>query len=144
MWRIGDGRGLIGKGRMQSTHGPALLAARALMAAIFILSGYNKIVGYAGTQQYMAANGVPDILLPLVILVELGGGLLILFGFQTRIAAILLAGFTLVAAFLFHAKFGDRNQMIHFMKNLAIVGGFLSLYVSGPGPFSIDARRREG
>lgn len=127
---------------MQSTYGPALLGARALLAAIFILSGYNKIVGYAGTQQYMAANGVPDILLPLVILVELGGGLLILVGFQTRLAAILLAGFTLVAAVLFHSKFGDRNQMIHFMKNLAIAGGFLSLYAAGPGPFSIDARRK--
>lgn len=127
---------------MQSTHGPALLAARLLMSAIFILSGYNKIVGYAGTQQYMTANGVPDMLLPLVILVELGGGLLILFGFQTRLAAILLAGFTLVAAFLFHNKFGDRNQMIHFMKNLAIAGGFLSLYVAGPGPFSIDGRKQ--
>lgn len=127
---------------MQSTHGPALLAARLLMSAIFILSGYNKIVGYAGTQQYMAANGVPDMLLPLVILVELGGGLMILFGFQTRLAAILLAGFTLVAAFLFHSKFGDRNQMIHFMKNLALAGGFLALYVSGPGPFSIDGRKR--
>ena len=127
---------------MQSTHGAALLAARALMAAIFILSGYNKIIGYAGTQQYMTANGVPDMLLPLVILVELGGGLLILAGFQTRLVAILLAGFTLVAAFLFHSKFGDRNQMIHFMKNLAIAGGFLSLYVAGPGPFSVDARRK--
>lgn len=127
---------------MQSTHGPALLAARVLMAAIFIITGYNKIGGYAGTQKYMAANGVPDMLLPLVILVEIGGGLLILLGFQTRLVAILLAGFTLIAALLFHAKLGDTNQMIQFLKNLAIAGGFLTLFVAGPGPFSIDARQK--
>lgn len=119
---------------------PMLLAARVLLAAIFIKGGIGKMLGYAASAKYMAAAGVPDILLPLVILTELGGGLLILLGWQTRYAAFALAGFTLIAGLLFHAKFGDTNQTIHFTKNLAIAGGFLALLVSGPGRWSLDAR----
>lgn len=84
---------------------------------------------------------MPGILLPLVILTELGGGLLILVGWQTRIVAFLMAGFTLLAALLFHFKTGDRNQMIHFMKNIAIAGGFLSLVANGAGAWSVDGRK---
>jgi putative oxidoreductase len=117
----------------------AMLFARILLSAIFVQSGFNKIAGYAATSGYMDAAGVPSILLPLVILVELGGGLMILVGFQTRIAAIALAGFTLIAAVLFHYKTGDRNQMIHFMKNVSIAGGALALFVAGAGAWSLDA-----
>ena len=117
-------------------------AARILLAAIFLRGGINKIIGYSATQGYMRANGVPDGLLPVVIATELGGGLLILFGWQTRIASLLLAGFTLVAAALFHTKWADPNQVIHFTKNLAIAGGFLSLFVAGAGPWSLDRSRR--
>ena len=127
---------------MSSIYAPTLLIARILLSAIFIRGGINKIMGYSATQGYMKANGVPDALLPLVILTELGGGLLILLGFQTRIVAILMAGFTLIAGLLFHTKFGDPNQVIHFMKNLAIAGGFLSLFVSGAGVWSLDKGRR--
>ena len=121
-----------------STQNTAVLLGRLLLAAIFILSGFSKIGGYAGTQGYMEAEGVPGILLPLVILTELGGGLCILAGFQTRIVALLLAGFTLVAAVLFHFQPADQGQMINFMKNLAIAGGFLALMSNGPGAFSVD------
>jgi putative oxidoreductase len=117
------------------------LIARILMAAIFIQAGYGKISGYAGTSAYMAAAGVPGILLPLVIVVELIGGLMILVGYQARLAALVVAGFTLAAAVLFHFQPGNAGQMIHFMKNLAIAGGLLQLFATGPGQWSLDGRR---
>ena len=119
----------------------ALVIGRLLLSIIFILAGIQKITGYGGTVGYMEAMGVPGILLPLVILVEVVGGLAILFGFQTRIAALLLGGFSVLAALLFHFQPSDQIQMIMLMKNFAIAGGFLALFVAGPGSFSIDARR---
>jgi len=119
----------------------AELGGRILLAAIFILSGFTKIGGYAGTQGYMEAMGVPGALLPLVIVTELGGGALIVLGLWTRLAAVALAGFSLLSAALFHANFGDQMQMIMFLKNLAIAGGFLVLVARGAGPLSLDARR---
>lgn len=117
------------------------LAARGLVAAIFLLSGLSKIGGYAGTQAYMQSAGVPGSLLPLVIAAEVGGALLLIAGWQTRLAAAALAGFTLAAAALFHANFGDQIQLIMFMKNLAIAGGLLVLVLHGAGGWSLDARR---
>jgi putative oxidoreductase len=114
------------------------LAARILMSQIFIISGIGKITGYAGTQAYMAKMGVPGALLPLVILTELGGGLLLLFGFQTRWVALALAGFTIVSALIFHRNFADQMQMINFMKNLAMAGGLLLFVRHGAGAPSID------
>lgn len=116
----------------------ALLAARILMPILFITAGWGKITGYAGTQQYMEAMGVPGALLPLTILLELGGGLAILFGFLTRTTALFTAGFTLLTAFLFHSNFADGVNQLMFMKNLTIAGGYLVLAVAGPGAFSID------
>lgn len=116
----------------------ALLAARILMPILFITAGWGKITGYAGTQQYMEAMGVPGALLPLTILLELGGGLAILFGFLTRTTALFTAGFTLLTAFLFHSNFADGVNQLMFMKNLTIAGGYLVLAVSGPGAFFID------
>jgi putative oxidoreductase len=118
---------------------PALLAARLLLAYIFILAGYGKIGGFAGVQQYMAGAGVPGTLLPVVIAVELGLGLLIAVGYQTRIAALGLAVFTLIAGVMFHFKPADMGQMIHFNKNLAMAGGLLALAVSGAGAWAVDA-----
>jgi putative oxidoreductase len=109
------------------------LAARILMSQIFLISGFGKITAYAGTQAYMAKMGVPGALLPLVILTELGGGLALLFGFQARWAALALAGFTVVAALIFHLKPGDQMQMINFMKNLAMAGGLLMFVRHGAG-----------
>jgi putative oxidoreductase len=117
------------------------VVARILMSHIFILSGFSKIGGYAGTQAYMAHMGVPGVLLPLVILTELGGGLALLLGFQARIVALLLAGFSIVAALIFHTNFADQMQMINFMKNLAMAGGLLMVVLHGAGAPSIDARR---
>lgn len=119
----------------------SLLVGRIGLSLIFILSGLAKISGYAGTQQYMEAVGVPGGLLPLVIALEVGGGFAILAGLFTRPAAVALAGFSLVSAVLFHANLGDQMQFINFFKNVAIAGGFLALAASGAGAWSLDALR---
>lgn len=128
---------------MQSSglNNAAALVGRILLAAIFIQAGWEKIGDYERTVAYMARADVPGSLLPVVIAVELLGGLLIVIGWQTRLVAIGLAIFTLVAAYLFHMNFGDKNQAIHFMKNVAIAGGFLVLAAGGAGAWSIDGRR---
>lgn len=116
------------------------LAGRVLIALIFVAAGYGKIGGYAGTQAYMESVGVPGALLPLVIALELGGGIAIILGAFTRYAALGLAAFSLASAFLFHANFADQTQQILFMKNLAMAGGFLFLVGHGAGPLSLDAK----
>ena len=130
---------------MMNTHvmkASTQLTGRVLMSAIFIMAGLNKLgAGYAGTQGYMESMGVPGALLPLVILLEIGGGLAVLIGWQTRIAAFLLAGFSLVSALIFHASFADQMQSILFMKNLAMAGGFLFLVAGETHIWSVDARR---
>ncbi|KAB2312256.1 DoxX family protein [Betaproteobacteria bacterium SCN2] len=119
-----------------------ILAARVLLAQIFLISGFGKLgAGYAGTQAYMEAMGIPGMLLPLVIALEIGGGLALIAGFMTRWAALALAGFAVVSAVIFHANFGDQTQAIMFMKNLAMAGGLLLLYVQGAGSYSLDAKR---
>ncbi|MGL5323926.1 MAG: DoxX family protein [Aeromonas sp.] len=118
----------------------ALLAGRVLLALMFVIAGWGKIGGYAGTQGYMEAMGVPGALLPLVILLELGGGLAVVLGLFTRTLSVLLAGFCVVAAVIFHYQPADQMQMIMFMKNLSVAGGFLALAAAGAGAFSVDAR----
>ena len=118
-----------------------ILVGRVILSWIFIQSGAMKIFSYAGTAAHMDEAGVPGILLPLVILTELGGGLLVLLGLWTRYAAIALAGFCVVAAWFFHYKPDDMMQMINFWKNLTIAGGYLVLAGSGPGAYALDNRR---
>ena len=117
------------------------LAGRILLSVMFLLSGINKITGYAGTQAYMESQGVPGILLPLVIALEIVAPILVVIGWQTRIAAWGLAGFSILSALLFHMNFADQMQMIAFMKNLTIAGGFLILATVGAGELSLDHRR---
>ena len=116
------------------------LGGRLLMSVIFIMAGINKIGGYEGTQGYMQAMGVPGMLLPAVIALEIGAGAALLIGWKARIFAFLLAGFTLLSAILFHNNFGDQTQMIMFMKNLAIAGGLLFVLAFGPGEWSLDKK----
>jgi len=115
--------------------------ARVFLGHIFLLAGLSKISAYQGTQGYMDAMGVPGVLLPLVILLEVAGGLAIISGWKTRWTAIALAAFSVVSAAIFHNNFGDQMQMIMFMKNIAIAGGFLLLAVHGAGAYSFDNRR---
>jgi putative oxidoreductase len=129
----------------------ALLIARIGLAAIFLYSGYGKLTNAAGFSTYLVNHGFPaGVSYPLAViagLFEALGGLSILIGFHARYATLLLALFTLVAALIGHrfwevADAGQRgNQLIHFWKNMAMIGGFIALYVAGAGAFSVDARR---
>jgi len=118
------------------------LAGRILLAALFLMSGIGKLAAPAATIGYIQAMGLPA---PTgaylaALLVEVIGSILLIVGFRTRSAAIGLAVFTLLAAAFFHANFADQNQMIHFMKNIAIVGGLLQVAAFGAGKFSLDER----
>jgi putative oxidoreductase len=119
-----------------------LLLGRLGLSAIFISSGLQKIGAYAGTQAYMEAAGVPGLLLPLVIVLEVGGGLAVAAGLFTRWAALALAGFSLLSALLFHGALGDPMQAIAFWKNIAIAGGFLVLAAASPGRYGLDRLRQ--
>ncbi|OTG70973.1 hypothetical protein B9T26_12750 [Acinetobacter sp. ANC 4169] len=111
------------------------LIARLLIAYIFIVAGWGEITAYSATMGYMESKGVPGALLPLTILVELGGGLALLLGVQARLAALGLAVFSLMTALLFH---GAAEDAINFMKNMAMTGGLLFLMLHGAGKFSVD------
>ncbi|MGC8493364.1 MAG: DoxX family protein [Syntrophobacteraceae bacterium] len=118
------------------------LVSRILLAQIFLISGFGKLgAGYAPTGAYMAAHHVPTVLLPLVIALELGGGLALVLGFQTRFFATFLAVFCIIAALIFHDDLANMIQKIMFMKNFAISGGLLLLTANGAGDYSLDALR---
>jgi len=117
------------------------LIGRALLALLFLLEGWSKLGVYGAAASYMAAHGLSPLLLPPAIVLELGGGAALLLGWQTRLAAALLAGFCIVAAAVFHTQFADRNQLIHFEKDLALAGAFLIVWVRGAGEWSLDAVR---
>lgn len=122
------------------------LAARLLMAAIFVLSGIGKIANPAATIGYINAMGLPfpELALAGAIGVEVVGGLLLVAGFYTRPVALALAAFSIVTGLVFHSAVGDQNQMIHLMKNLAMAGGLLQIAAFGAGTLSLDARRAPG
>jgi putative oxidoreductase len=117
-----------------------LLVGRVLMAAVFIWSGYNKLVHYDYMQGYMVSAGVPGWSMPILILWELGGGLLLLVGVFTRPVAWTLAAFSVISALIAHTNFGDVNQFIHFLKNMAMTGGYLYVACTGAGALSLDAK----
>ncbi|MEP4548379.1 MAG: DoxX family protein [Saccharospirillum sp.] len=119
----------------------AMLGGRVLISFMFIMSGFQKLVGIEGTQGYMEMMGVPGILIYPTILVEILGGLAVLVGFQARIGALLLAGFCVVSGVIFHFDPSDQMQMISLFKNFAIAGGFLFIVAMGPGKLSIEGRK---
>ena len=124
---------------MRALQDAVVLLARLLLATIFVGGGLAEDRELRRVAGYMAASGVSGRLLPLVILTELGGGLCVLFGLLARYAGVALAGFSLLTALFFHRNFGDGEQVIHFMKNLAMAGGFLLLAAFGAGGWSLDA-----
>ncbi|MDM1246260.1 DoxX family protein [Acinetobacter sp. R933-2] len=128
---------VVVKNVVNQTSAEALLTliARAFMAYIFIMAGWGKITAYSATVGYMESMGVPGAMLPLTILVEFGGGLALLLGFQARFAAMGLALFSLITAFIFHSGAEDA---IHLMKNFAMAGGLFFLMLHGAGKISLD------
>lgn len=121
------------------------LAGRILLAVIFVISGYGKIGGFAGTAAYMASKGLPmaSVLLVPTILIELGGSLMLIVGYRARLAAIALFLFLIPVTLVFHnfwaaAPADVQMQSINFMKNLGIMGGMLMVAAFGPGRLSLD------
>jgi putative oxidoreductase len=117
------------------------LFGRILLVTVFLLSGLGKLSAYEQTAGYMNAFGIPGALLPLVIGFEVLASVAIIIGWQVRAISLLLAGFTLLSALMFHFDFADQTQMVMFLKNVSISGAFLLLVVNGAGKFSLDARK---
>lgn len=134
---------------MLQQFGPLL--GRILLALIFIFAGFHKITGFEGTAGYMASHGLPmpQVLLAATIVIELVGGLMILLGWQARLAAAAIFLFLIPTTLTFHAFWNVnpadgmalQNQMNHFMKNLAIMGGMLYIVAYSSGPFSLQKSR---
>lgn len=130
---------------MNTVPALGLLVGRVLMALIFIGSGFSKITGFADTAASMAGKGIPmvEVLLPLVILIELGGGLLLALGYKARFAALAIFLFLIPATLIFHDFWAVepeqfKMQLIQFQKNLAIMGGMLYVVCAGPGRMSLE------
>jgi putative oxidoreductase len=120
----------------------ALLVARILLGVLFLIAAYNKMTGLGGTTGYFGKLGVPapNVMAVVVLIFELAVGILLLVGYQTRIAALAVAAFVIAAALIAHTNLADGNQLNHFLKNLAIAGGCLALFAAGPGAMSVDKR----
>jgi putative oxidoreductase len=134
--------------RALNLYGP--LAGRILMALIFIFAGYGKITGFEGTVGYIASKGLPLPQLAAIgaIIVELGGGILLVLGWQTRLVAAALFIFTAITALFFHNFWAvppdqAQNQMIHFMKNISMMGGQLFVVIHGAGALSLDGNDKK-
>ncbi len=111
---------------------------RIFLSTIFLLEGINKIFNYEGTIEFMESFNVPEFLAIPTIILEILFPLLLIIGYQTKISALVLAIFTLATALIFHTDFTNQMQLISFLKNFAIAGGFLIIFVNGAGKYSID------
>lgn len=120
------------------------LLGRILMAALFLWAGYGKLMNFSGTVSYAASAGMPMPQLGIIvaIIVEVLFSILLILGFQTRLVALVMAGFTIATAIFFHNNAADAAQLTNFMKNVSIAGGFLQIVAFGGGSYSLDARRR--
>ena len=111
---------------------------RIFLSTLFLIEGINKIFNYEGTIQYMENFGVSEYLAIPAIILEILFPLLLIIGYHTKIAALVMAIFTIVVAIIFHTNFDDHMQFITFFKDIAIAGGFIIIFVNGPGRFSLD------
>ena len=116
------------------------LMGRVFISGVFLLSGFNKIVNYDGTVGWMESFGLPGFLLIPAIILEILAPILIIIGYQTRIAAGALSLFCISTAVIFHTDFSDQMQLIAFMKNIALAGGFLFLVVNGAKGYCLDKK----
>jgi len=114
------------------------ILGRIFLSAIFLINGVGKIFNYEGTIQYMENFNVPGYLIIPAITVEILFSILLIIGYQTKFSALVLLLFTLALAIIFHTDFSNQMQLMSFLKNIAIVGGFLIIFVYGPGKYSID------
>lgn len=121
------------------------LLGRVLIGAPFILSGMGKLATHDTTVGYISSVGLafPQLGWLIAMVVEVGGGALLIIGYRARVVALVVALFTLATAIFFHRNFADQNQMIHFLKNIMLVGGLLQIVYFGAGPMSIDASRKQ-
>ena len=128
---------------MSKSYDSVALGGRILLGVLFLMSGLGKIAAPAATKGLIAAVGLPlpEVSYVASLSIEVLGSLLLIVGFRVRAVAIGMALFTLATALVFHKNFADQNQMIHFMKNIAIIGGLLQVAAFGGGRFSLDARR---
>ena len=127
-----------------NTNSSLPLVGRLLLATIFLVSALGKLSAPGATQGYIASVGLPFPVLSYLaaLAIELGGGLMLVLGYRTRLAALGLAVFSVISAIVFHHALSDQNQMFHFLKNIAMAGGLLQVVAFGPGAFSLDSRRQ--
>jgi len=116
------------------------LIGRIFISLVFLIAGFGKIFNYDNTIDYMESFGVPGYLLIPAIIVEILFPLLVIIGYKTKFSALVLALFSLLLALLFHADFSNQMQLMSFLKNLALSGGFLIIFINGGGKFGIDQR----
>jgi putative oxidoreductase len=121
------------------------LLGRVMIGAPFIMSGLGKLMAHDATVGYIGSVGLPlpQLAWVIALLVEIGGGALLVGGFRARLVALVMALFALATAISFHRNFADQNQMIHFLKNVMLAGGLLQIVYFGAGPLSIDASRQK-
>ena len=118
------------------------LIGRIFISSVFLLSGYNKIFSYEGTVTWMEGYGVPGFLLWPTIVLEIILPILIIIGYKTQLSAILLAVFSIITAIIFHSDFSNQMQIIAFLKNLGLAGGFLFIVVNGTRDWSLDRKKK--
>ena len=122
-------------------HAAPLLIARILLGLLFVVAGIGKLGDVAGFGAYMATGGIPAALAWPVVLFEIGAGLALIIGFQTRIISLALAAFCVASGLLYHFDPADQMQMTQLLKNLGLAGGYIALFISGAGGWSVDAAR---
>ena len=127
-----------------TSHTDAIaLIGRFLMAVMFFVSGFGKVVAPAATIAWITSTGLPmpEVGYVISIVIEFGGALLLVIGWQIRFLGAVLSAFAIATAFIFHRNIADQNQLFHFLKNIAVMGGLFQLIAFGAGRYSLDARR---